>query len=148
MKFSYIKRGNNSPCYKLTDLPVFFDDERCLPIIETVLDQEGNILSFPGVVEDKAWQNELRLGMHSHARFEAEFFALKDGRFLMLWLLQPDGMYWMDEDGFGMEADLSITMYTTLTKDAKFEKPFNLYCLDKTRLCRDFDEYVPNLFEM
>lgn len=51
---------------------------------------------------------------------EATFYRLDENHCLVLWLMQPDGMYWMDDDGFGIEDDSSIEMYGIVDNEGYF----------------------------
>lgn len=41
------------------------------------------------------------------------------------WELNPDGMYYMDEDGFGMTDDVECTLYATIDTNGKYVKKFS-----------------------
>ncbi len=138
MSFAYKKRSMGLSGYKLTHMPVFFEEECCLAVIERVLDKEGNIINFPGIQPDSRWESKLAVGMHRDVRYEAQFFALEEDKFLMLWLLQPDGMYWADDFGFGITRDESICLYTTLNKAGEFEAPFGLYSIGGEHYCEEY----------
>lgn len=43
----------------------------------------------------------------------------KDGVAEVSWELNPDGRYYMDEDGFGMTDDVEITIYGYIDRDGK-----------------------------
>lgn len=105
MSFAYESIENPKFSYKLKDLDVFFDDMRCLDVIEAVLDEEGKIKNFPGIVKDERWEDKHRIGQCYDVRFEAQFFAMESDEFLMLWMIQPSGWHWVDEDGFGFTGD-------------------------------------------
>lgn len=51
---------------------------------------------------------------------------LADGRALFLWEVQPDGRYWADDDGFGMENDEEIILYSVM-RDGRLTTPFRYY---------------------
>ena len=42
------------------------------------------------------------------------------------WQLNPDGMYYRDEDGFGMTDDEEINLYGTIDRKGKVVKKFTL----------------------
>lgn len=142
MGFAYKALRHKPGTYRLEALPVFFDSESCLRIIETVLDEKGNIRNFPGITEDETWKKKHRIGSHRDVRFEARFVALGDGNTLMQWLYQPDGWYWVDEDGFGFSGDSSIMLYSVIDGSGCFTKPFELFSIDAQRYCHDFDQYL------
>ena len=39
--------------------------------------------------------------------------------------IQPDGRYWMDEDGFGMEDDEEIWLCADIDEEGRFITPFH-----------------------
>lgn len=42
------------------------------------------------------------------------------------WQINPDGFYWMDEDGFGMTSDIEVEIYGYINKDGKVVGKFRL----------------------
>ena len=40
------------------------------------------------------------------------------------WMVQPDGRYWEDEDGFGAEKNIEITLLAKFDKNGKFVTKF------------------------
>ena len=56
--------------------------------------------------------------------------------------MQPDGMYWMDEDGFGIEDDCSLYFYSIVNKNGQFKDKFKIYEIDRTCYNHDFDDIV------
>jgi len=137
--YEEIKQSNQ---FKLKDFPVFFNDKKCLKVIEKIIDQKGKILNFPGIFEDDHILKEKRIGQIADVRFEAQLFLLSDSQYLMLWLIQPNGFYWMDDDGFGMTNDASIVVYTLVNDNGIFEGPFKLFSINHERYCLDFDDIV------
>lgn len=142
MSHPYMNIKNPETPYRLKDLNVFFQDMRCLDIIQTVLDENGNIRNFPGIVKDERWEQKHRIGPCRDVRFEAQFFHLENGTYLMKWLIQPSGWEWVDEDGFGFSGDSSIMLYSILDETGTFLKKFELFSIDRTRYCHDFDRYL------
>lgn len=142
MPYTYMQIANQTLPYKLEHMEVFFSDLRCLDIIRAVLDEAGTIRNFPGIVEDERWTNKRRIGQCYDVRFEAQFYALENDEHLMLWMIQPNGWYWVDEDGFGFSGDSSITLYTVIDRNGGFLKEFELFSIDRTRFCHEFDPYL------
>ena len=128
--------------YRLQDMAVFFSDLGCLDIIAKVLDEDGKIKNFPGIIKDDRWEKKHRLGQCYDVRFEAQFYSLENGNYLMLWLIQPSGWHWVDDDGFGFSGDSSITLYSVVDPDGTFTKKFELFSIDQTRYCKEFDRYL------
>ena len=50
--------------------------------------------------------------------------GFKDGLCAISWMLYPDGMYFADEDGFGMEANDEETVYGIIDTNLDFIEPF------------------------
>lgn len=97
-------------------------------IRKTIVDTEGRIIDFPGIVKEKEWVEYLESEkyMEPVVRFRTSFETYGN-RYLMLWQIQPDGRYWEDEDGFGGTSDLEITLYTFIDNKGDFMQPFKVY---------------------
>lgn len=97
-------------------------------IRKTIIDTEGRIIDFPGIVREKEWVEYLESEEYIKpvVRFRTSFETHENG-YLMLWQIQPDGRYWEDEDGFGGTSDLEITLYTFLDNKGSFMQPFRAY---------------------
>ncbi len=89
------------------------------------------IVNFPGFdEEDKAkWICKWVSGEKpkNDIRFRTEFSRCAEDEYVMLWEIQPDGRYWGDSNGFGMEHDLEIVLYSKINKKGNFTMPFKLY---------------------
>ncbi|MBE6991972.1 MAG: hypothetical protein E7430_05280 [Ruminococcaceae bacterium] len=93
-----------------------------------LVDNDGYIQNFPGIVKGD-WTKLLttQKNLKPQIRFRSEFSKISDDRYMMLWQVQPDGRYWADDDGFGMENDVEIHLYAYIDKDGNFEAPFRIY---------------------
>ncbi|MCD8022031.1 MAG: hypothetical protein LUF30_03325, partial [Lachnospiraceae bacterium] len=49
----------------------------------------------------------------------------EDGLAEFFWMVQPDGRYWADDDGFGMENDMEIMLCAKIDKTGRFITPFS-----------------------
>ena len=143
MNMEYMKIKNSNFPYRLKKYPVFFRDEQVIEFINATLDENGNFKHFPGIEEREEWLKEQRVKIFHDVHYEAQFFLLNDNECLVIWLMQPDGMYWMDDDGFGMEDDLPIYFYGIVDKTGHFLDQFKLYQIDKTIYNHDYDHIVP-----
>ena len=143
MNMEYTKIKNPNFPFRLKKYPVFFRDEQVIEFINVTLDENGNFKHFPGVEENEEWLKEKRVRIIPDVHYEATFYRLDENHCLVLWLMQPDGMYWMDDDGFGIEDDLSIEMYGIVDNAGNFSNQFKLFEIDKTRYIHDFDDIVP-----
>ena len=141
MKYICRENGNPNLPYRLAELPVFFSDLSCLDIIEATLDDTGKIKKFPGIMEDERWKRKHRIGQCYDVRFEASFYAMDDQKYLMLWLIQPSGWEWVDDDGFGFSGDSSIMLYSIIDNRGNLKK-FELFSIDGVRYCHDYDQYL------
>lgn len=141
MTLSYFDRRDHEiyaePFYKVKELPVFFYSIDCFDIIQKVIDDKGNIINFPGIVEDERIENERRVKIFKDIRYEASFKKLENNTYLMEWLIQPNGMYWMDEDGFGIEDDQLISLYSIIDSNGRFIKPFELYQIGNVKYANE-----------
>ncbi len=142
MDLEYMNTGHAPTAFRLIKLPVFFSDESCLDIIEKVLDEKGAIINFPGYFDDERWKTKQKIGLFQDVRHEAQFHNMNNGTYLMLWLTQPSGWNWIDDDGFGFSGDSSIMLYSVLDENGNFLKQFKLFSIDHERCTHDFDEYL------
>ena len=114
------------------DSSVYYIDET-RGIRRLVVDKYGNIQNFPGIIKEDFWTCEVaHRFMKPQIRFST-YFERRDGKIIMLWEIQPDGRYWGDDDGFGMEHDVEVILYAFLNNDGFFEGPFRIYKLDTKR---------------
>ena len=137
MAYGYITIRNGEK-YRIKGMRVFFNDLSSLNIIEKVIDEEGKILNFPGIEEDERIETARKIGKIFDVRFEAVFTLLENGETLMYWTVQPDGMYWMDNDGFGITNDKRITLYSTIDENGNFLHKFRLYSIGNEVFADEF----------
>lgn len=142
MSFEYFSTGKKPTAFRLKKFDVFFSDEECLKTINAILDEDGKILNFPGIAEDERWKSKQRVRICEDVRYEAQFHCIDNDRTLMLWLIQPNGWYWVDEDGFGFTGDSSIKLYSVIDSCGRFESEFKLFSIDNNRYCNDFEPYL------
>lgn len=108
------------------DSSVYFVDEK-RGIRKMLVDSMGNIQNFPGIVKEDFWTREVTArAMEPQIRFRTSF-EKRENSWIMLWQIQPDGMYWADEGRFGIEDDAEVTLYTYVNMDGNFTGPFRLY---------------------
>lgn len=95
---------------------------------KTIVDEKGRIVGFPGI-EKGSWMNALESErrLEPVIRFRTEFECCKGNGYMMIWQVQPDGGYWEDEDGFGMEPDEEVRLYALLDEKGDFTGPFRIY---------------------
>ena len=106
--------------------PVYFLDEP-RNIRRLIIDGNGSFRGFPGFVREECWTKHFRSRqLLPRSRYYTSVSLRPDGRWLILWTIQPDGMYGSD-GGFGIEDDPEIILYTCLDPDGRFTGPFRIY---------------------
>ena len=79
---------------------------------------DGNMDFVNFTTEDIDWDSIRQLpdkaiqrAQQMSARFPTFIRGFRNGVAVVAWQLNPDGLYYMDDDGFGMTADEEITVY-------------------------------------
>jgi len=88
-----------------------------------ITDTLGNFVKFPGVVKGK-WERELDGKFYSAVQFTFSASKFVNGISYIIWLVQPDGRYFADEDGFGAEHFSEIELYSKMNTKGDFVCPF------------------------
>ena len=73
----------------------------------------------------------MNLILKKYAQFGISHKDTENGR-ILIWTVQPDGRYWADEDGFGMEDD-EINLYAYVDDDGNFSSKFRIYGVGKKK---------------
>lgn len=81
-------------------------------------------------LEEEAIFNARRLSAH-YPSFIRDY---EGGVAIVKWELIPDGMYWVDEDGYGMTSDVETPVYAVVDKDLKVLVKFRFIGRDYTQL--------------
>lgn len=101
----------------------------------TIINEERVIQNFPGI--ENAEEIEAMLGEGSltpRNLFGVDFRKMEDGRYQMIWQVQPDGqLFWQDEDGFGGTSDSEIKLSAIIDQQGRFVTPFTLYSINGIR---------------
>lgn len=102
----------------------FNHDEKGLH--KQITDGNGCFLEFPGVTEG-AWRKDLEHPFRKQMEFVFNTGRPSDENALLnfYWTVQPDGRYYADEDGFGMENDEEIVLVTGMDRQGRFTGPFH-----------------------
>lgn len=95
---------------------------------KTIVDRKGRIVGFPGI-EKGNWVDALESEqcLEPVIRFRTDFECCEDNKYMMIWQVQPDGRYWADEDGFGMESEEEVRLYAFFDEKGNFTGPFRIY---------------------
>ena len=105
-----------------------------LDIHKTIVDDSGNILHFPGIENPEEVLAQLKDDLpEPRIYYRTDFERRRDGLFLMIWQIQPDGRYWADSDGYGMTNDEEVRLYSLIDERGNFLFPFRLYNVGRTR---------------
>ena len=118
------------------DCSVCFVDEN-RGVRKVIVDSFGVIQNFPGILKEDFWVKEVAPNfLKEQVRFRSEFEKRENG-WIFLWQMQPDGMYWADDGGFGADNDLEVVLYTYLDLNGDFTGPFRIYKLDSRGYAMD-----------
>lgn len=85
--------------------------------------------------EDIEWSTlkELPEDVQNNARTQFAMYptfveGFSNGVARVRWQINPDGRYWMDDDGFGMTSDVEVEIYGYINKEGKVVGKFRLPC--------------------
>lgn len=105
--------------YHPVDMVLKNEDKRYI-----ITDSNGYFVNFPGV-EHGDWEKNLSDTLEPKIDFVFSIGYFSEGRVWFSWMVQPDGRYWEDEDGFGSTNDREIWLYSYLDKNGNFTQPFS-----------------------
>ena len=106
--------------YRTVNMTLFWG---ILPV-RRLTNRRGRILKFPGIVRGP-WEKNLTKPLRPQVNFTAGITPFQNGFLLFSWMVQPDGFYYADEDGFGAENDIEITLYAFINPAGRFITPFS-----------------------
>lgn len=92
--------------------------------VRQLTDGEGAFCQFPGVVHG-SWEAKQTSPFQPRVRFTLWAGPFQEGKSRIEWMLQPDGRYYADEDGFGWEKDEEILLYGLMDTTGTFIVPFS-----------------------
>lgn len=98
-----------------------------------VIDKNGMICNFPGIQHYERWPSYQNPRTPRRVSYWTAFNVRESGHFILLWTIQPDGHYWGDDGGFGMEDDDEVMLYAVLDDEGLFQAPFRLYKVGRNR---------------
>lgn len=87
-------------------------------IRRVIVDRQGFIIDFPGTECGD---------ILPRIQYRTSIETARDGRFYMLWEVKPDGRFWGDESGFGMENEKEMMLYAFIDDEGRFESKFKIY---------------------
>ena len=90
-------------------------------VLQIVTDEDIDWGSLKGLPQD-AFDRAKAHSFH----FPGHVYQYKNGVAEVEWQLNPDGMYYRDEDGFGMTDDEEINLYGAIDRKGKVVKKFTL----------------------
>lgn len=90
-------------------------------VLQIVTDEDIDWDSLKGLPQD-AFDRAKSHSFH----FPGHVYQYKNGVAEVEWQLNPDGMYYRDEDGFGMTDDEEIILYGAIDRKGKVVKKFTL----------------------
>lgn len=89
-----------------------------------ITDRYGKFLNFPGTMPGN-WESKLEGPLNPAVQFTFSATRFIDGVCRVTWLVQPDGRYFEDEDGFGAEHCSEIYLYSKMNTKGQFLCPFS-----------------------
>ena len=91
--------------------------------------ERGKLVGFPDEEIDYEAIDKLENSHNAHTR-DIDYAGInrwtncKNGLIALSWMLYPDGRYFADEDGFGMEDNDEVTVYCVINEDLEVVRPF------------------------
>lgn len=124
----FVGEPHSEYIFKVDYTITFINEEK--DIKKQIVDKDGNILDFPGVEYTDKLNDELgKRTIEPVVKYEAIFEKIDYDKFIMVWMVRPDGRYWMDSWGFGAEDYESLSLYTYIDSNGNFIMPFKLYSI-------------------
>ena len=93
-------------------------------LVKELTDSQGRFLRFPGVAPGP-WEQTLVGTFQPQVNFVASIETFQNGFACFHWMVQPDGFYYTDEDGFGAEDDEEIWLFALIDDTGNFITPFS-----------------------
>ena len=119
---TYRERPNGFGGYHAVDMRLRREDTP--GFCRRLTDSNGRFVSFPGVVHG-TWEKELDMPFRPVANYRNDLGPFQDGKAEFRWLLQPDGRYFADDDGFGAEDCTEIWLHSYVDERGRFLEPFS-----------------------
>lgn len=89
-----------------------------------ITDKRGRFLHFPGYVNG-SWEQKLDSPFTPCVEYQCYVGPFEEGKALFEWMVQPDGWYFADSDGFGAEKCEEVWLCSFIDEKGKFTEPFS-----------------------
>ena len=94
-----------------------------------LIDSNGILVGFTDEEIDYATIDKLENSHNAYPRRIAyagigRYDDCQNGIFALCWMLYPDGQYFADEDGYGMEDNDELTVYCVMNDNLEVVRPF------------------------
>lgn len=86
-------------------------------------DKFGNFNDFPGI-ENGKWKEKVGRHYYEAVQYVFDMTEFSNNKSVVCWMLQPDGRYFEDEEGFGGEDYDEILLYSIVDSAGHFLIPF------------------------
>ena len=96
-----------------------------------LIDDNGLLVGFTDDDIDFATIDKMENSHNAHPRricyaCIGRWDDCKNGLFAISWMLYPDGQYFADEDGYGMEDNDELTVYCVMNDNLEVVRPFTV----------------------
>jgi len=112
--------GMGGFCWHNIELRKHNDQSFCVKMVS-----EQQFVDFPGLAHGE-WEKDIAMkDVIIENRFASFIYPFVNNKAVFSWIVQPDGRYWEDEDGYGMEPDNEVILYALFNKEGHFITPFS-----------------------
>ena len=116
----YNEKSNGIGGYHPVNLTLCKEGE----VIKKITDKYGYFLDFPGTVEGE-WRRKVIGSLEPVMNFVFWASKYQGGLCRISWMVQPDGRYYADEDGFGADDDEEVWLYAYINERGEFVTKFS-----------------------
>lgn len=96
-----------------------------VPSFRAEIIRDQKFVDFPGLAHGK-WEEKIAMDrVIKENRFASFIYPFVGDKAVFRWMVKPDGRYWADEDGYGMEDDYEVNLYALFNKEGRFITPFS-----------------------
>ncbi|MCH5251493.1 MAG: hypothetical protein J1F22_00845 [Lachnospiraceae bacterium] len=129
-------KSHNTLGFKTDDIRntvVFYNPEKN---IKRTIIENRKICDFPGIANEELimpyYEEGKTIPPITRFGYSCECYDREKPQFIMYWMIQPDGRYYADDDGFGAENQSEIQLYAFLDDEGRFEGPFRIRRIGST----------------